>query len=176
MFGQQIVARGVTDVWRSANDHQYIAIGASKEACARAGMPRGRESNCQSQSDAMMQRMRLCMEDLYERHWGDQLPEVVSMYTNAQAGVSRDRIRARSPAFYRGILAEFSGSPSKECHRVPGKPVMNAAKHEQAVLQSRPFRGTCALLEYLWPQIFGEAPMLDVTHTMSSKYMGGAVG
>ena len=163
-FGRDVVAPQLADVWRSCNDHQYIAIGESEAACTRARMPPGRAANCQVHP---LRAMRACMAQMYERHWRMPLPEVVSMYTNAQAGVSRDRIQRRPLDFYRGLLSEFQGPAAKECFKVPGKVAMGAADAEQPTLTSRAFRGTCALFEYLWPSIFGEAAIVDPSHVMS---------
>ena len=168
-FGETVVAAHTSDVWRSANDHQYIAIGASPEACTNARMPRGLEGNCQSRMPKMYQ----CMQKLYLRHWGMPLPSVVCMYTNAQAGVSRDRIHGRPRSFYAGLLSEFEAAPENECYVVPGKRAIGAHETEQAALMRRPFRGTCALMEYLWPITFGEKALLDRTHTMSNRFALG---
>ena len=164
-FAQTVVAVGRTDVWRSANDHQYIAMGASAEACGRAAMPPHRTTNCMAQ----LPRTYQCMGELYLRHWGVPMPEVISMWTNAQAGVSRDRILARPKTFYTGLLGEFNIPPDKECLSIMGRKVMGAADEEQQVLMNRPFRGTCALFEYLWPSIFGEAPLVSWYNVMSNE-------
>ena len=82
------------------------------------------------------------------------------MYTNAQFAVGRARVRARPRSFYAAVLREFEVSPSEECFRITAGP------------KARPFRGTCALLEYLWPSVFGEAPVLHPLRTMSGRAFG----
>ena len=71
-------------------------------------------------------------------------------------------MRARPLSFYRGLLTEFEIDPAKECHRVAGP-------------KGRPFRGTCALLEYMWPTIMGEDPVLKAGKTMSGNEAWGCI-
>ena len=183
-FAERVVAPRATDVWLSVTDHQYIGIGRTEEACAVAAVeaPIGLdsrerwvglvESNCRADE---LSHLRRCMDAFHRRHWAAPLPDVVTVYTNAQAGLSRDRILARPRSFYRGLLAEFERRPEDECYRTLGKRANGAAEAEQAGLMARPFRGTCAMLEYLWPMIFGEASLLDPTHAMSGGFLRGGI-
>ena len=56
-------------------------------------------------------------------------------------------------SFYQQLLSEFEGPAEAECFKIAGK-------------KGRPFRGTCSLLEYLWPSVFGEEALLNPKHTM----------
>ena len=142
------------NTYRSINDHQYIAVGLHPEDCSRLLL----DSNCMRGPPRLFE----CVQELNERHaishgvsLGLAAPRAYAMYTNAQFGVSRDRIRARPLAFYDALLREFDPKPEREqCFVVGG-------------LKGRPHRGTCALFEYLWHTIMGEPPVLDPRLTMS---------
>ena len=136
--------------------HQYVGIGASIEECHRL-------LSVPQQCANVPQRLFDCIQATYEEHLSDHAedgrdeddgstqhqtaaspsslkppPRAFAVYTNAQFGVTRDRILERPLALYDGLLAEFERDDSQACYRVGGK-------------KARPHRGTCALLEFLWP-------------------------
>jgi hypothetical protein len=136
--------------WRSANDHQYIATASSTEACEASALP-----NCHHSPQ-----QHRCMAELWHRHHppsGADTPLVWGIYTNAQFGVSADRLRRRGLRYWRGLLAEFDGEEREQCYRV----------HDPR--RNRPLRGTCALFEYMWPSFLGEPHVLGRWATMSGQ-------
>lgn len=156
-FSAAVFARGGKrrQYWRSVNDHQYISVGPSREACTSSGL-----HNCHSYPTGST--FYPCMAALYRRAWRGPMPRFFSVYANAQFGVTRDRVLARPLRFYEGLLREFDGEGGGECHRTGGT-------------KGRPYRATCAMLEYLWPMLMGESNLLDPTHTMSGKTFGKRV-
>ena len=151
-----LAPRPFTQAWRSVNDHQYVGIGASIEECHRL-------LSVPQQCANVPQRLFDCIQATYEEHLSDHAedgrdeddgstqhqtaaspsslkppPRAFAVYTNAQFGVTRDRILERPLALYDGLLAEFERDDSQACYRVGGK-------------KARPHCGTCALLEFLWP-------------------------
>ena len=155
-WGAAVVREGATDVWRSVNDHQYISFASSLASCDAHDA--GPLPNCHHGQG----RQWVCAEQLFSRHFSEPPPTAFAVYTNAQFGVSRDRVHARPLSFYRGLLGEFEVDTDKECHRIFGP-------------KQRPFRGTCALLEYMWPVVMGEEPVLRVGKTMSGREAWGCI-
>jgi len=153
-FKQKFSAFGHTittnphSIWRSVNDHQYISISSSFQ-CSQLGLV-----NCEANEQQVK-----CLRALHEAHLGPA-PVAFSVFANAQFGVSRDRMRARSRSWYARLLSTFDGPPEQECFQVTwGK-------------KARPFRGTCSLLEFLWPVIMGEGNILDPSRTMRNADLG----
>lgn len=140
----------IGDIWRSVNDHQYISIARNASECKRSSL-----FNCVTLRTKHSSRQFECLAQLYERHTQLQAPPFWSVYANAQFGVTRDRVTARPLSFYRNLLDEFEGPAEDECFSV-----------DRMSLKSRPFRGTCALFEFLWPSLLGEDTALDPRRTM----------
>lgn len=106
-------------------------------------------------SCVMVRRLR-CI--LLESRVRSSPPRVFAVYANAQFGVTRDRMRMRPLAVYEALLREFEPSLIDSCFATdPHGP------------KSRPGRGTCALMEFLWPTIMGEPPVVDTRRTMSGR-------
>ena len=59
------------------------------------------------------------------------------------------------------------------CFRVPTGAERAGAEHRSPPQRVRPQRGTCLLLEYLWPSILGEPPILDPRRTMIGERSDG---
>lgn len=146
-FGFSVVSISAKDEWRSLNDHQYIAQGESDEACAG-------KINCMSSQGPDFAE---CLGEMWLHLGIGPRPPVIAVFANAQFGVSADRVLARPVSFYEDLLAEFNRPSDVECFKLYGP-------------KGRPYRGTCALLEYMWPAIFGEAAELDPAHTMRHEY------
>ena len=91
-FGAYI-SRGERSLFRTVNDHQYISIAESQAAC-RADPDL---VNCNPGGGPGQWQ---CLRDLAARH-GIMVPRnAFATYANAQFGVSRDRIEARTLDFY----------------------------------------------------------------------------
>ena len=152
MWGAEVVATGMVDAWRSVNDHQYISVAPTQAACDAAAL-----SNCFVHPE-----QHACMAALHRRHHpDDDAPNealVWAMYTNAQFGVSVDRLRRKSLGAWNALLSEFDGEEHEQCYHVYGK-------------KARPLRGTCALFEYMWPSLLGEPRVLPMAGTtMTGSY------
>lgn len=159
-FGEGVVRARRRDVFRSINDHQYRGVGATRAACAAAGLTAGL---CQPNS-----RMARCMRELVMRNPTNRSSaaaaaaalapaelDVWATFNNAQFGVSSDRLRERPLSYWRGLLAELEGPESTQC--LPSRNLRGG---------DRPLRGTCALFEVLWPSLMGEARVLPRSRTM----------
>ena len=155
-FGAVVVAPMRTDVYCSVNDHQYLAVGLSHATCARSGVAAG---HCRQDP-----KMHACMTSLRRRrdpHNASAAAEsevVWSMYTNAQFGVSVDRIRSRTRSFWQGLRSEFDVAETKVCF--PSRGLRGGA---------RMGRGTCSLFEFMWPSLMGESTILSPHATMSGR-------
>ena len=138
-----------SDTWRSVNDHQYVAITSSEDECARM-----LTRNCVLGPPQLFE----CITHLNQRHGlshGSAPPRAYAIYTNAQFGVTRDRVWRRPVAVYKALLAEFSGPEEQACYKL------------RDANKPSPHRGTCGVLEFLWHTVFGEPPILDPRRTMS---------
>mmetsp|Transcript_15686 Transcript_15686/g.40516 ORF Transcript_15686/g.40516 Transcript_15686/m.40516 type:complete len:133 (+) Transcript_15686:37-435(+) len=118
------------------------------------------------------------MQQLHQRHaltantTGTVLPRAYAVYANAQFGVTRDRIWRRPREFYERLLSEFEGEDAGACFRMPSPPPAGGALapgSSRLSPRTRTHRGTCMLLEFLWPTVFGEPPVLDPRRTMSGE-------
>ena len=151
---------------------QYVAIAPTAADC-ELRIPSA-ERHCTSPPAGFFQ----CVQDMYRAHplavaqWASTrdgkaatsphpaspaaaaAPGTFAVYTNAQFGVTRDRIWARPLEAYERLLASFERDDAQSCYHVGGP-------------KGRPHRGTCAVLEFLWPTMLGEAPILDTRRTMT---------
>jgi len=109
-FGAR-VARRETGVFRTVNDHQYISLAASKEACAADASL----VNCNEGGPGQWR----CLSELVVRH-GIGVPAAgYATYANAQFGVSRDKITDRPLRFYQ-VKQQRKGRARRE-PRLPAR-------------------------------------------------------
>ena len=132
-FARSLSHEDWVGLFRTVNDHQYIAISDSMATCSTLHIP-----NCATTPTPQF----ACMLKLHERHAlappSRAPPRAYATYANAQFGVTRELITSRPLAFWAGLLAEFEVEEEKACYRIgPG------------AHKARPHRGTCAQLEYM---------------------------
>eukprot|EP00966_Prymnesium_polylepis_P292889 6764716-Prymnesium_polylepis.2 len=105
-------------------------------------------------ASSVLHRRRACARDAKSSPRVGRRCARARRYANAQFGVTRDRVAARPLSFYRELLGYFEGPPEQECFKAYDK------------AKPRAFRGTCGLLEWLWPSLLGEDTLLNPKHTM----------
>ena len=150
------------------SDHPYVAISASPSDCVDLDL----SIECHPGSPMQF----ACLQRLNQRHAvsaGGLRPRAYAVYANAQFAVTRDRIQKRSQTFYEKLLADFEIDDADACFRVPTAVERSGAERRSPPQRVRPHRGTCLLLEYLWPSILGEPPILDPRRTMIGERSDG---
>ena len=134
----------------SPSVRRYVAVVRELDECSRLLLT----ANCMRGPPKFFE----CVSSLDQRHGISHgaPPRAYAVYTNAQFGVTRDRILARSLHTYERLLAEFDAPEAQQCFTIGGA-------------KARPHRGTCAQFEFLWHALLGETPILDPRRTMSGQ-------
>jgi len=177
-FIELLVHRGKwTNVFRTVNDINYISMSGSMADCTGLGL-----QHCAPGPPNQFS----CMQKLHERHsltpshvaalvsrdgsgGGVSVPRAYAVYANAQFGVTRDRLLGRSLSLYEALLEEFETNETEACFS--HVPTAGAKGSKGAAGHHRPHRGTCGMLEYMWPTVLGEPPVLDPRKTMSGEHV-----